>query len=356
MTAQDSECENTSLMPALQPHFVHLHVHSEYSVYDSLVRIEDLIDFCERDQARAIALTDQMNLFGLVKFYQAAEKKKIKPIIGADLLIYAPQFPNKHFRMLVLCKNNQGYDLLKKIISKAYLEGYDTLSGKAMDQSWLWDAACSGHLILIAPSFYGEVYQTWKQNKWDQAEAILQTWQAQFPGDYFLEITRISGEQELEFNKMLLNWAQKHQIPCVASNQVRFVETLDFEAHEARVCINQGYTLEDKTRPKHYTDEQYLRSTSEMQDLFSFCPSALENSVQIAYRCNVTLKFGEVFLPNFLTPNQMPITQYLSALSQAGLEKILQKNPKPEQIKASYFKRLEIELKVINDMGFAGYF
>lgn len=340
--------------------YVYLNVHSEYSICDSLIRLDDLINFCQKEAMPAVALTDQMNLFGLIKFYQAAQRQRIKPIIGADLLIHNAHFPRQNFRMIALCKNQAGYDLLKRLISKAYLEGHGTADGKAIDQQWLVEASSSKGLILIAPLLFSDLYHYWLQNKMTALKEKIMFWQSYFKDDYFVEISRINHEKEWPFNQCLLELANTLDLPLVASNAPRFVKAEDFEAHEARVCIHQGHVLADKNRSRVYTEEQYLKPVQEIEALFKFCPAALENSVQIAYRCNVKLEFGKVFLPPFETPNQIDIQAYLRQEAKAGLAARLvswsHANKKPDLDEQVYYARLDLELGVINNMGFAGYF
>ncbi len=338
--------------------FIHLRLHSEYSVVDGLIKVKPLMKALVERNMPAVALTDQSNLFAAVKFYRFAVGLGIKPIIGCDVYLNNETDPGNLFKLVLLCKNNIGYSNLRKIISKSYIEGQS--QGKALvKQQWLEEYAEG--LILLSGATEGDVGQAILAGKLSLAEERLARWLVHFPNHYYLEIQRIGRPQENQYNEQMLELAQAQQVPVVATNDVRFLSESDFEAHEARVCIHEGYALIDPKRPKRYTNKQYLTSENEMLNLFSDLPQALGNSVAIAQRCSVTMQFDEYFLPNFPVPRGMTMDEFFAKEAQTGLEKRLAILYDVEscdfaEIRKPYDERLAVELGVINSMGFAGYF
>jgi len=332
--------------------FIHLHLHTEYSLSDGLLRIDALIARAVELALPAIAITDQSNLFAAVKFYQAARKAGIKPIIGAECWIENAQYPTQPFRLILLCQNQHGYQNLIQLISKAYLEGQQ-LAKPILQRSWL--SMHAEGLIALSGGREGDIGQALLQNKPPLAKAFLQTWLALFPNRFYLELQRLGRPQEEDYLSAATELAAAYRVPVVASNDVRFLYEDDFEAHEARVCINSGHSLHDPKRPRVYSAQQFLRSTAEMTDLFADIPSALMNSVEIAKRCNVELVFDKAFLPNFPIPAGMTPESFLVVEAKNGLLKRLAKLANTEA-HTMYFDRLTTELTVINTMGFAGYF
>lgn len=341
----------------MTPEFIHLHLHTEYSISDGLVQIDSLIEACVQNNMPAVAVTDQMNLFGMVKFYRAAMAAGIKPIIGVDVYIDNPQNPKQPFRVVFLCQNQQGYKNVTRLISKAYLEGQHHGLAK-INKSWLTDATAG---IIVLAGQQSDIGQALLMNNQEQAEQLLTEWCMLFPDRFYFEIQRTQREHEEEFIHAVIQLVQAYRVPVVASNGVRFLNADDFEAHEARVCIHDGYVLEDSRRPHLYSPQQYFRTTKEMQELFADLPEVLINSVEIAKRCNLELSLGEVFLPKFPVPNAMTIEDYFSTQTKQGLEKRLEflfdktASNFLEQRKI-YDERLAMEIAVINKMGFAGYF
>lgn len=362
------------------PSFIHLYLHTEYSLADSLIRIDKLVSRAAELSMPAIAVTDQSNLFAAIKFYQAAIKKGIKPIIGAECWVKDDQFSEQAFRLILLCQNEQGYRNLIQLISRAYLEGQQ--AGKPiLKKSWFLNYA-SG-LIALSGGREGEIAHFLLRNKWQMAEECLQCWLKIFSDRFYLQLQRLGRFQEDEYLLSAVELAKKHSVPVVATNEVCFISAEDFEAHEARVCINSGHILNDPKRPKLYTEQQYLRSMQEMGSLFADVPSALTNSVEIAKRCNLEINLNASFLPNFPIPKGMSPENFLVEEARQGLLKCLEKRThqlgvskandlKVETLTASliapvndiqksdlqkiYFDRLNTELKVINSMGFASYF
>jgi len=332
--------------------FVHLHVHSEYSLVDGTLRIKKLLPAVRDRGMPAVALTDHGNLFALVKFYKAAMNAGVKPIIGADCRVRGENDTYAH-RVVLLAENNTGYRHLTELLSQGYCEGQH--DGQPMlKREWLTPEQCEG-LIALSGGVDGEIGRALVINRpAEEVGAALSFWQSRFPDRFYLEISRTGRPSEEDHLHAACALAVRFDLPVVATNDVRFLDSEDFDAHEVRVCINQGRTLEDPRRPRDYSDQQYLRSAEEMQALFADIPSAIENTVAIAERCNVTLTLGENFLPRFPTPNDETEDDYLKHLSVVGLEERLKRVPESEH--ATYRERLEIELGVIIQMGFPGYF
>jgi len=342
--------------------FVHLHLHTEYSLIDSTVRIAELMQRCAADGMPAVALTDQNNLFGLVKFFKKAVAAGVKPIIGTDLRIANDDEPDRPFTIILLCQNEQGYRNLSRLITRAYFEG--RVKGEPMARrEWLTRESCNG-LIALSGGGQGDVGRALINGHEDQARAALAQWKRLFGDRYYLEIIRTgrAGEEDCVLASIAL--ASEAGVPVVASNDVRFLDSDDFNAHEARVCINAGRGLADPDRPKTYSDNQNLRSSAEMAKLFADVPTALSNSVEIARRCNFDLRLGESVLPAFPVPDGQTETEYLEAQARRGLDIALQRKFAAESVasnaqgmlSAPYLERLQSELSVIAGMGFSGYF
>lgn len=342
----------------MTPRFVHLKMHTEYSMVDSVVRVKPLIAHCKEQNIPAIAMTDQMNMCGLVKFYSQSVSAGIKPIAGADLLIQNPNDEDDHFRVTALCMNNTGYLNLKYLISRAYLKNQHRGLPLAKKE-WLPEFAEG--LIILSGGRQGDVGKALLAGNMDQAASNLGFWNHHFKDRFYLELQRTGRPQENEYIHQVIGLAQGASTPVVATNDVRFLHKEDFDAHEARVCINQGRVLADPRRPRDYSEQQYLRSEAEMVELFEDIPEALENSVEIAKRCNLDMRLGEYFLPEFPIPEGMTIEQYFEKVSKDGLEERLDqlydRNAENfAEIRKEYDERLQIELDVINQMGFPGYF
>lgn len=341
--------------------FVHLHLHSEYSVVDSTLKVKSAIALAKASNQPAIALTDEMNMFALIKFYNAAIQEGVKPIIGADCFIESPD--GQVFKITCLCQNNQGYLNLSRLISRAYLQNQKLVqnSMKALiKQEWL--AELNEGLIVLSGGIEGDIGEALLAEKLNLAAKRTEWWMAVFPDRFYVELVRLGRAQEKVYIATAVELAQRYDLPVVASNDVRFAELDDFEAHEVRVCIHDGYVLEDPNRPKRYTEEQYFRTSDEMVTLFEDFPEAIENTVEIAKRCNVTLTLGTYFLPEFPVPERHTIESYFIEESQHGLEQrlnFLYGDLTPEafaQTRQAYDERLKFELDIILQMGFPGYF
>ncbi|AGH81972.1 DNA polymerase III subunit alpha [Psychromonas sp. CNPT3] len=339
------------------PKFIHLRVHSDFSMVDGLTKVKALIANTAAMNMPAIALTDQTNFCGLVKFYTAAHSAGVKPLVGVDFWVQSEILEKEQFRITALAMDNEGYKNITELISKAYFRGH--VGGRAiLDQDWLKEY--NHGIILLSGAKEGDLGKMLLKGHFELASEITQFYQTYFPQRYYLELIRTGRVKEETYIHHALEWAEKHQLPVVATNQVVFSNKTLFDAHVIRVCINQGYTLGDERRPHDYSEEQYLRSPEEMCELFSDIPEALQNSVEIAKRCNVTLRLGECFLPDFPTQGK-PINDYFIEVSRQGLnarlEFLFDKNSADfAQIRAPYDERLRIELEVINSMGFPGYF
>jgi DNA polymerase-3 subunit alpha len=337
----------------MPPGFVHLHVHSEYSLTDSTIRVGDLVEACAQADMPAVALTDQSNLFALVKFYTAAEKAGIKPIAGCDLWIADPEDRGRPQRLTVLCQNREGYLNLSRLVSRAYAENRHG-DHALVDAAW-FDAASAGLIALAGhDSDLGRLLLAGRD---DAAHARAAWWRARFPDRFYLEATRVQRANEEHFLAGALDLAARHDLPIVASNDVRFIAREDFEAHEARVCIHAGRVLADPKRPRDYTPEQYLKSPKEMAGAFAELPELIDNTLELAKRCNLELTFGTYFLPAFPVPAEHTLDSYIRSQSHEGLVKRLAAHaPASGFTREDYVSRLDIELDVIVQMGFPGYF
>ncbi len=304
----------------------------------------------------AMALTDFTNLCGLVKFYGAAHNNGIKPIIGADFAMQSEEFGEELTQITVLAADNEGYKNLTLLISKAYLRGH-VQHKPVIDKNWL--AELNQGLIILSGGKNGDIGKALLKGNQPLVKQCSDFYTTYFPDRFYLELTRTGRPDEESYLHFALELAEQLELPVVATNDVVLPSKELFDAHEIRVAIHDGYTLDDPRRPKNYSDQQYLRSEQEMCELFSDIPEALENSVEIAKRCNVTVRLGEYFLPNFPTEG-MKIEDFLVKKSQEGLEERLEfLFPEPEERstrRPEYDDRLQIELDVINQMGFPGYF
>ena len=342
----------------MNPRFVHLRLHTEYSLVDGTVRIKPLMKTAVEQNMPAIALTDQSNLFAMVKFYRAAMAAGIKPIVGVDIWVRPAVETEQPSRMVLLCQNNEGYQNITQLISKGYLEGQH--GGFPMiEVDWLRDH--NEGIIVLSGGREGDVGRALLSGNPMQAAELLKAWQRIFPNRYYLELQRTGREGEEEYLHAAVSLSLTTNIPVVATNDVRFLKTEDFNSHEVRVCIHDSRTLDDPRRQKSYSEQQYLRTEEEMCELFADIPEALENSVEIARRCSLNVRLGESFLPNFPIPEGDTIESYFIRVSKEGLDKRLdfivpQGTENAEELRKPYYERLDIELDVINTMGFPGYF
>ena len=339
---------------------------------DGIVRIDDYVKKAQADQMPALGLTDLSNLFGAVKFYKAARGKGIKPILGCDIWLENTINRDQPSRLLLLCQSHAGYLLLCQLISRAYLT--NQYRGRAeFKREWFVECGTEG-LLLLSGAMAGDVGQACVNDNMTLATKLASDWLGLFPDRFYLEVQRVCGAPNQEFQRaatenksqqehyiqQVLAIAAKLSLPIVATHPIQFITPDDFRAHEARTCISEGYVLADTRRPKNFPIEQYFKSQAEMADLFADMPEALTNSVEIAKRCNLTLTLGKNYLPNFPTPNNESLNDFLIAEARRGLAKRLEVLYPDEQIReakqADYHTRLDFETQVINQMGFAGYF
>lgn len=337
-----------------EPKFIHLHVHSDYSMIDGVAKTNILVKQAAAMNMAAIAITDFTNLCGLVKFYSSALSKGVKPIIGADIKVYSEQ-SEEFYDLTLLAANNEGYQNLTLLISKAYQRGYIN-DGPVVDRDWLIEYK-SG-LILLA-GYNSDIGLGVIRDNPQLISQSIEFYQTHFNEHAYLELIRTGRNNEELFINQAIKLAEQYDLPVVATNDVKFLSSKDFEAHEIRVAIHDGDTLDDPKRPKKYSAQQYFRSEEEMCELFSDIPEALANSVEIAKRCNVSIRLGEYFLPQFPT-GDMSTADFLVHKAKIGLEQrlaFLFPDPEVRQKRRSeYDERLDIELGVINQMGFPGYF
>ncbi|KJG00258.1 DNA polymerase III subunit alpha [Photobacterium angustum] len=339
-----------------EPRFIHLRVHSDYSMIDGLAKVKPIVKKASELGMPALAMTDFTNLCGLVKFYFAAHDAGIKPIIGADFKVQSAEMGDELFELTILAANNEGYKNLTLLISEAYQRGH-VQHLPVIDKEWLVNHREG--LIILSGGKNGDVGKALLKGNQKMVDGLVAFYQTHFPDSYYLELVRTGRADEEAYLHFAIELAEKADLPVVATNDVRLLTADQFDAHEIRVAIHDGYTLVDPNRPKLYSAQQYLRSEEEMCELFADIPEALQNSVEIAKRCNVTVRLGEYFLPNFPT-GDMTIEDFLISKSKEGLEERLEfLFPDPEVRAArrpEYDERLDIELKVVNQMGFPGYF
>ena len=339
------------------PNFVHLHVHSEYSIANGMVRLKPLVKRCVELGMPAVAITDQSNLFGLVKFYKAACGMGIKPLVGVDMFVRHEADPNRPHRMVLLCQNTAGYLNLTRLVTRSFVEGQH-YGVPQIEQAWL-DGASDG-LIALSAGTAGDIGLALLADNRVQAQRHLETWARYFPNRFYIELQRTGRERDEAYVQAALDLAAQSGTPVVATNDVHFLHREDFEAHETRVCIFEGRTLDDPRRPRVFNESQYLRSAQEMATLFVDAPEALANSVEIAKRCNLELKLGNAVLPAFPVPVGLSESDYMRQRAHQGLADRLDfLFPDPAQRDAEsavYTARLARELDVIINMGFAGYF
>ena len=342
---------------SLNTSFVHLRLHSEYSIVDGAVRIDDAISAAVSDQMGALALTDLGNVFGLVKFYQSARKEGLKPIVGSDVWITNPEDRDKPYRLQLLVKNHQGYLNLCELLTKASLT--NQFKGRAeVDPIWFKEHAEG--LIALSGARFGDVGVALLANQEDEALNRAKVWANYFPGSFYIEIQRAGHPQDEAQLHGAVHLANQLKLPVVATHSIQFMKQSDFTAHEARVCIAEGEILANPRRVKKFSPEQYFKSQAEMQELFADLPAAITNSVEIAKRCNLSLTLGKPQLPDFPVPAGMTLDDYLMEKAMEGLSKHLihlyPDEAEREKQRANYEVRLKFEARTISQMGFPGYF
>src|SRR5690554_2268274 len=335
------------------PSFVHLRVHTEYSLVDSVVRVGPLVDAIERLGMPAVAVTDLGNVSAMVKFYKAALARGIKPIIGADVWTAPGRDGADAHRMTLLCMDRDGFRNLSRLLTAGYAEAQSHGRALLLDE-WLTADALEG-LIALSGGQHGELGRALAGGAEDVARAVLDKWRKRMPGRFYIECQRLGRPGEVEYLERAVRLASAESAPLVATNEVCFIEPADFDAHEVRICIAQGRTLDDASRPREYTEEQYLKGPGAMRELFADLPEALENTIEIAKRCNLDVRMGEFFLPAFETPDGTSTADHLRRVAAARLAARLDAAGRSDA-DGVYAQRLERELDVICRMGFEGYF
>ncbi|MDZ4333920.1 MAG: DNA polymerase III subunit alpha, partial [Pseudomonas sp.] len=339
--------------------FVHLRLHTEFSLVDGLVRVKPLIKSVAAAGMPAVAVTDMSNMCSLVKFYKAAMGGGIKPICGADIWLASADEDGPLSRMTLLAMNAKGYRNLTELVSRGWSEGQSN-DLVIIQRDWVKEA--SEGLIALSGAKEGEVGHALLDGEPAAAEAVLREWMAVFPERFYLEVQRTNRVNDEEHLHAAVALADKVGAPLVATNDVRFIKQDDFAAHETRVCIGEGRSLDDPRRLRTYSDQQYLKSPEEMAELFSDLPEALENTIEIAKRCNIEVQLGKYFLPDFPVPAGLTMDEYFRQVSFEGLEERLavlwpkETTPNYEEKRQVYIDRLNFELDIIIQMGFPGYF
>ena len=352
------------------PRFVHLRVHSEFSITDGVVRIDDAVAAAVKDEMGALAITDLSNLFGLVRFYTAARSGGIKPIAGADVWVSNPQDPDQPHRLLLLVQNHSGYLNLCELLSRASLDNQSR--GRAeVDSAWFSEPAAKAEdkaakrtlsygLIALSGARMGEVGIALLGGQEDHAKIVARRYEKLFPKSFYIEVQRGGNPQDEKQLQLACHLASELNLPVVATHPVQFMQKSDFTAHEARVCIAEGELLGNPRRTKKFNDEQYFLTQEEMEKRFADLPVALANSVEIAKRCNLSLVLGQPRLPDFPIPPGITLEDYLLQQSEVGLKRHMERNfPDAEEREAEmkrYYDRLVFEVKTISQMGFPGYF
>jgi DNA polymerase-3 subunit alpha len=340
-----------------QPSFIHLRLHSEYSISDGMVRVDEAVAAAQRDSMPALALTDLNNFFGLIKFYKAARGAGLKPIAGCDVFITNDADRERPYRLLLLCQSIAGYLLLCRLLSRAYLENQHR--GRAeVRREWFHQG--TGGLIALSGAHLGDTGSALLSGNAAQARQFAQEWASLFNNRYYLEVQRAGFADEEHYIHAATQLAAELGLPVVATHPVQFLAAEDFKAHEARVCIAEGYVLNDKRRAKQFTAQQYFKTQVEMAELFADLPEALQNSVEIARRCNLSLVLGKPRLPDFPTPDGQGLDDYLREQAELGLQKrmaMLYPDAADRAAKQpQYQARLDFEINTIISMGFPGYF
>ncbi|MHB1735089.1 MAG: DNA polymerase III subunit alpha [Acidithiobacillus sp.] len=334
------------------PRFVHLHVHSEYSLEDGIIPVKALAKRCAERGMPAVAITDHGNLFALVKFYNAARSQGVKPLIGSEIWVHDAADLERPAGLILLCMNKTGYGNLSRLLSRAYLEG--SRHGRPqIDAAWLEGA--SDGLIALSAAGQGEIGRALQRNP-QQAESRARYYAKLFPERFYLEVQRNgeAGQEALVQATVVL--AGKLDLPLVATNNAHFLDAADFAAFDARQCISAGFTLDDPRRPRRFTPEHRLPDPEEMRERFADLPEACDNTVEIARRCNMELVLGQYALPDYPIPAGQSVDEYLHDAAQKGLQERLQELRIIGDAALPYRERLLREVGVIQQMGFPGYF
>ena len=351
--------------------FIHLRLHTEFSVVDGTNRIDDVVAAAAADGQPALAITDLNNLFGAVKFYKAARGAGVKPLLGAEVMLQGfsdetpGAMPGSHQpvapRVILLVQDKQGYLNLSELLARAWTRS-DGRSGALIQLDWLQEL--SGGLLLLSGAQAGPVGQALVQGDTQRAADLALQLAGLFPHRFYLELQRAGRTDDERHVSATVQLAARLHLPVVATHPVQFLEPDDYEAHEARVCISDGEILSNNRRVRRFTREQYFKSAAQMEALFADVPSAVANTLEIAKRCSLTLVLGKPQLPNFPIPPVngvvMSVDDYFRHVSHEGLQGRLKHLypdvAKREAERPRYVERLEFELTTILKMGFPGYF
>jgi len=332
--------------------FVHLHLHTEYSLVNGMIRLPDLIDQTLQNQMPATTITDIGNLYGCVKFFNKCIKQGIKPIIGAEIYLENPDKITQPYILVLLVQDEQGYKNLSRLLSQGFREGQQQ-GLPVIKKAWL-EGNTDG-LIALSGAQRGELGIAISANRKQWEQTVLEEYCKLFPNRFYIEIQRIGRAYEEQYIQSAAQLAADHNVPLVATNDAHFMKEHEYDAHEVRVCINEGRVLNDPRR----TPQQYYKNAQQMTELFADIPSAIKNTVKIAQRCNFRLHMGEYFLPDFPVPDGESIESFLAKQTALGLEDVLLRRF-PEgansETRKEYQERMEFELDIINQMGFPGYF
>jgi DNA polymerase III subunit alpha len=338
--------------------FVHLRLHSEFSIIDGTNRIDDVVQAAAADRQPALAITDLNNLFGAIKFYKAGRSAGVKPLVGAELLLQGlAQDPAALSRILVLVQNRQGYLNLCELLARAWT-GNVVKAQAACKLEWLRELGEG--LIVLSGAQAGPVGQALLQGDERRAGDAALELASIFPHRFYIELQRAGRADDEGHVTAAVQLAARLNLPVVATHPAQFTREDDYEAHEARVCISEGEILGNPRRVRRFTREQWFKPQAAMEQLFADVPSAIANSLEIAKRCNLVLELGKAQLPVFPTPNGMPPEEYFRFASHEGLkERLLHLYPNPterEKQRPRYEQRLEFEIETILKMKFPGYF
>lgn len=340
------------------PRFVHLRLHSEFSITDGIVRLDDAVKRAAKEQMPALGVSDLMNLFGMVKFYKSCRNKGIKPIVSADIWLENEEDRDKPYRLMLTAKNREGYRRLCELLTEAF--SHNQYRGRAeIKRAWL-ASGDNSNLLCLSGAHLGDVGIALSMGQRDEARRRAEYWESLFPGAFYLEVQRVDSAQVENVVQATLWLAGETGLPVVATHPIQFMEKEDFKAHEARVCIAEGYTLGDKRRPRSFSECQYFLSAEQMVERFADIPEALANTVEIAKRCNISVVLGKNYLPLFPTPDGMSLDDFLVHEAKRGLEERLKQlypdEAERQEKRPDYDARLKFECDTIIQMGFPGYF
>jgi len=347
-------------LSTMHPMFVHLRLHTEFSVVDGTNRIDEVVKAAAADRQPALAITDLNNLFGAVKFYKEARGKGVKPVLGAEVFLEGLGAEiGALTRIVLLVQNTEGYLHLSELLARAWTQNVGRGQAQAVCKL-AWIEELQGGLIALSGAQAGPLGAPLLQGQAERAAEIALQLAGLFPHRFYIELQRAGRPEDEPHVVAAVQLAARLGLPVVATHPVQFATAEDFEAHEARVCISEGEILGNPRRVRKFTQAQYFKSAAEMEALFADVPSAIANTVEIAKRCNLTLVLGKPQLPNFPTPNGMPIEEYFRVASFEGLEERLAHlypdAAKRDAERPRYVERLEFEINTILKMGFPGYF